>query len=304
MSRAGRIALVIGLCVGGFFIGGFHAPLRTSWLILAGRAPHCPWMAAINQPVHASLRDVAKDQILAGSRLVETDAAGFERWETPAGSFWIPSGNGNTLPFNLAEQQLSIYGAVQAGDVVLDCGANVGVFARAALDSGAGRVVAIEPLPQNLECLRRNFARELDGGRLILFPKGVWDSETTLTVRVNPENTAAASFVMGAESWQPISGLPLTTIDNLVAELKLDRVDFIKLDIEGAEVRALRGASATLARFRPRLAVSSYHLADDPVEIPKAVAAAWPGYEIGCGYCGEVEGFLRPEVLLFRAPGP
>jgi FkbM family methyltransferase len=48
---------------------------------------------------------------------------------------------------------------VRAGDVVLDCGAGIGLFARQALKRGARTVIAIEPVPENLECLRRNLSR-------------------------------------------------------------------------------------------------------------------------------------------------
>ena len=57
----------------------------------------------------------------------------------------------------------------------------------------------------------------------------------------------------------------------LVEELKLDRVDFIKFDIEGAEHQALRGARETLRRLRPRLAMSAYHLPDDARTLPAEV---------------------------------
>jgi hypothetical protein len=94
--------------------------------------------------------------------------------------------------------------------------------------------------------------------------------------------------------------VPLTTIDKLVAELKLDRVDFIKMDIEGAEVEAVRGGRATIARFRPRMALSVYHEPDDPVEVPKAVRDAWNGYRVECGTCLEAGWHVRPEVLFFH----
>ena len=131
---------------------------------------------------------------------------------------------------------------VRPGDVVLDCGANIGVFVREALDAGAKTVVAIEPAPENIECLRRNFKSDIDAGRVIVYPKGVWDKDDFLTLHVDDHNSAADSFVINPkDSHESDQKLPLTTIDKLVAELNLQSVDFIKMDIEGAEVKALKG---------------------------------------------------------------
>ena len=133
-----------------------------------------------------------------------------------------------------------------------------------------------------------------------MYPKGVWDRETVLTLHEDPDNTAADSFVIDQAGWQDIQNIPVTTIDALVAELHLPRVDFIKMDIEGAEPRALKGARKTLKRFRPRLAISSYHAPDHPVLIPAAVRAARPDYVMVCGPCSETPQGIRPDVLLFR----
>ena len=51
----------------------------------------------------------------------------------------------------------------------------------------------------------------------------------------------------------------IMSIDSYVAEKKLPRVDFIKLDVEGAELDTLKGAATTIARFKPILALSAYH---------------------------------------------
>ena len=122
-----------------------------------------------------------KDHILAGSRLLQKDPNGLVQWATPFGNYWIVGGNDFFLPFHLAEQEIGIYvhpdAAIRKGDIVVDCGANVGVFTRRALDAGAKLVVAIEPAPDNLECLRRNVADGLAAGRVIIVPKGVWDKE-------------------------------------------------------------------------------------------------------------------------------
>ena len=183
--------------------------------------------------------------------MVASDAS-YEQWKTPMGTYWIPTDSRYVLPFNLAEQQREIYGHgdhfVRPGDIVLDCGANIGVFVHSALRAGAQKVIAIEPAPENLECLRRNFKPEMEQGRVVIYPKGVWDRDDFLTLNITHANSAADSFVITPEHSSPSSEkLPLTTIDKLVAELGLPRVDFIKMDIEGAEVKALNGARETIA---------------------------------------------------------
>ena len=117
---------------------------------------------------------------------------------------------------------------------------------------------------------------------------------------VDPENQAADSFVIHREGAKATVKLPLTTIDKLVSELGLPRVDFIKMDIEGAEVRAVEGARETISRHRPRLSLSVYHQDDHPVAVPRAVQAAWPEVKIDCGHCAEAAGRVRAEVLYFR----
>jgi methyltransferase FkbM-like protein len=93
----------------------------------------------------------------------------------------------------------------------------------------------------------------------------------------------------------------LTTIDELVAELNLTRVDFIKMDIEGAEKNALRGARQTLGRFRPRLAISAEHLPDDDTAIPALVRTLQPSYQARFGRCLYRAALTqaKPEVLFF-----
>ena len=56
---------------------------------------------------------------------------------------------------------------------MLDCGANVGVFAASALARGAAKVIAIEPSPQNLEALKTNLKEQIGAGPAVVCPKGV-----------------------------------------------------------------------------------------------------------------------------------
>ena len=302
MSRFFRIALpaLIAFSV----LCWFWAPARLAALVALGRSPDCPLTRAVQSAAELRNQIAYKDRILYSSKLLEKDPAGYHLWDTPHGRFWIPEGSDYVLPYNLAEQERKIYGVgdqdVLAGDIVLDCGANVGVYTRVALNNGAKRVVSIEPAPENIECLRRNFQAEIAAGRVILYEKGVWDKEEMLVMRVDPRNSAADSFVMPLPGAVETTQLPLTTIDKLVAELKLERVDYIKMDIEGAEQKALQGATGTLGRFHPRMALAAYHVPSDPKRFPELVRAAWPGYRMECGPCAAAGWRVRPDVLYFK----
>jgi FkbM family methyltransferase len=186
---------------------------------------------------------------------------------------------------------------MKPGDVVLDCGANVGVYTRHAVDRGAKLVVAIEMAPESLECLRRNFTKEVADGRVLIYPKGVWNQDAELELSVGPDRASTASSVAldrGAKGHK----VPLTTIDKLVLELNLPSVDFIKMDIEGAEMQALEGARETVHRFHPRMAISTEHRPTDPDRIPELIRTLWPEYTSQCGQCTNVNGSIQPDVLF------
>jgi FkbM family methyltransferase len=303
--RASKVVVPVFVLVAAVTAAGyFLPPVRLFALKASGRSPVCPMQNALAAAGQLKLQIQYKDRILAASRLLTTDPAGYHLWETPKGRWWVPEGDDFVLPFNLAEQERKIYGTgerdVQPGDIVLDCGANIGVTVRPALERGAKLVVAIEPAPENIESLRRNFKDEIAAGKVVIVEKGVWDKDDVLELKRDPTNTAADSFVMLKDGSHGIK-VPLTTIDKLVAELKLPRVDYIKMDIEGAEQRALAGGAGTIARFHPRLSLSAYHVPSDPVKIPEIVKAAWPGYTMECGPCAETEDHrIRPDVLYFR----
>lgn len=68
------------------------------------------------------------------------------------------------------------------------------------------------------------------------------------------------------------------TIDDLLRNNGLERIDFIKMDIEGAELEALKGAETVIRRFRPKLAISIYHRLPDFWEIPQWIEGLGLGY--------------------------
>ena len=124
---------------------------------------------------------------------------------------------------------------VKPGDVVLDLGAHVGTFALSAAAGGC-EVVAIEASVSNAALLRASAAanrfRSLrvvtvaagdHGGSVEFFAHGPW------------------GHVVEADSEGPRVSVPCVRIDDLLAELGIPRVAFVKMDIEGSEIAAIRG---------------------------------------------------------------
>jgi len=97
--------------------------------------------------------------------------------------------------------------------------------------------------------------------------------------------------------------VPVSRIDALVQRLGLARVDYIKMDIEGAEREALSGARNTLAKHRPTLMIESYQRPDDMEVIPDIVSKAYSGYSLSCGPCqplNESSRTIVPHVIYFQ----
>ena len=274
----------------------FHNTTLVLSHYFGGRAGNCTFQEAFEGEALARLQAQNASYLHTVIKKVRMEGR-FSLWSTPMGDYWVPS-SGDALDYDLGEQRRNIYGTdIHPGDIVLDAGANVGVFTRKALMFGAAKVIAIEPGPENIEALRKTFAPEIADGRVVVYPMGVWDKDDVLKLSVDPSNSARDSFVRTIEHAQFIS-VPLTTVDKIVAELDLPRVDFIKMDIEGAEQKAIVGAKDTIARFRPRMALCIYHLKEDHIMVPKLVRATVPDYKVR-QTCLLARDAVQPEVALF-----
>jgi FkbM family methyltransferase len=135
---------------------------------------------------------------------------------------------------------------IEPGDVVLDLGSNIGEFAFAA-STTASRVVAVEPDPVAAACLRANAERYPN---VELQEKLLWKGVEDLTFTLASDNADSTLFSVDPGKERGKLTLRSTTLDTVVAELGLDRIDFLKLDAEGAEPEVLLGGVETLARTR------------------------------------------------------
>ena len=167
------------------------------------------------------------------------------------------------------------------GDMTLvDIGANLGLYTAVSmhhLDAG-GRIVAFEPHPQTYEFLQKNVAANQsfdtsppdgdrqDGGRACprvdTFNLAATPEPSRLDLRLNPENRADNRMYHGTyqgklEEWDtlPVEGRP---VDDVLAELGIDEVNFVKIDIQGYEQKAISGFQKTLARSQNVILLSEF----------------------------------------------
>ena len=255
---------------------------------LTGSLPELSWGELGGYVFHT-----ADDEASGGFvRLLRDDGASPcpTLWATPFGDVWGRSTDGGLLEFLVVEQLIErIYDnrdlRIEPGDVVVDVGAHLGIYTAFALAKGAEQVVAIEPEPGNLACLKRTFAEEIASERVRLVEAAAWDSSTVLVFDVPTEGNTGGGRIDGGEGESDVlfSGtvdVPALPIDDMVAELGLERIDIVKMDIEGAEPQALSGARQTLARFGPALALCTYHNADDYDVLTGIALEARPQYRI------------------------
>lgn len=179
----------------------------------------------------------------------------------------------NEGPYELSDIHLG----VEKGDVVLDCGANMGLFSALAVNRG-GIVYGFEPTPHTREYLK--VYEKIYSKYLHIFPYALSDKEGEtqfyIGSNLNGENSVSNLSGTGKECIR----VPTKTIDGFVRESKLDRVDFIKADIEGAERQMLAGARETMKKYAPKLAICTYHLKDDPEILENIIRQANPEYTV------------------------
>jgi FkbM family methyltransferase len=158
------------------------------------------------------------------------------------------------------EVQEALARYVKPGDVVYDLGANIGYFTimLSRLVGDAGKVYAFEPMPDNVETLRHNLALNKIAN-VEVFERAVASAAGTAELILSPWS-AAHSLNLDGASKQNNRGeedgvlvVETVALDDLVGTGEIRAPDFVKLDVEGAEVLALEGIRATMTSHRPLL---------------------------------------------------
>ncbi len=180
------------------------------------------------------------------------------------------------------------------GDYIVDAGGCFGDTALgfAATAGESGHVYTFDPMPKHCAIIRENLAMNPAlASRISVFELGL--SATARTGRgfsgvegtINPGATAFDDAIS------------TTTLDKMADDGTLARVNFIKMDVEGSELDALRGAECVIRKHRPRLAISLYHRPEDFFTIP-----LWLD-QLSCGYRFHLDHYSihHEETVLYAA---
>lgn len=180
-----------------------------------------------------------------------------------------------TMVCSTLEQYL-MYGTPDEDDVIFDCGAAGGdTVAKFLPYLSGGTIYAFEPGDDAFAALSRKYGTD---SRIVPVKKGCfrYDGEIGFVDAGN----SGSGYVSENAAFQ----IEVISIDSFVRSAGISRVDWIKMDIEGAEHDALIGAEETIRRFKPRLAISIYHRPEDMIEIPRLIRRICPDYRFRFGH--------------------
>jgi len=165
---------------------------------------------------------------------------------------------------------------VKPNDVVIDVGAWAGDFSAYCAYKNA-TVYAFEPSDNSYGLLETTAI--LNDNKIIPVKKGLGSEQTNICFS---SGKGGGNFVIGDATMvgEDSEIITITTLDEFVKEAGIEKVNFLKADIEGYERHFLTGAKLTIKRFLPKIAICTYHLPDDPDVLEAIIKGYNPNYQI------------------------
>ena len=173
---------------------------------------------------------------------------------------------------------------VREGDVVLDVGANIGAHTLplARYVGATGKVFAFEPTKYAFEKLNANICKNPElktsvVARQVMLVSSTSESLPSTVYSSWPLDEVADLHNEHLGQLMATDGAVTTTLDQAVIDAGIDRVDFIKLDVDGNECKVIQGGLKTLERFRPliHMELAPYVYADNPEEFDEMMDLLW-----------------------------
>lgn len=135
-------------------------------------------------------------------------------------------------------------------DIVIDVGAHIGIYSIYA-SKYAKRVIAIEPEPNNFNHLVKNVSAKSN-----IYPLNIALGDLNGKQRLYLHASLGHSLLFTSNKYVEVS---VKKLDGLIEELKLDKVDLIKINAEGYELQILKCAEKILKKFKPSLIIGTHH---------------------------------------------
>lgn len=170
---------------------------------------------------------------------------------------------------------------ISKGDFIIDAGANIGLFSIFAsqITGNNGKVFAFEPVEDTIFFLNKNIKTN-NIKNIQQVPYAIGDSEENITFYINKKCLVQSSSEIPRD-YTNIQKIKQTTLDSFIkSNQNIHKIDFIKVDIEGAERKFLDGAKNTIQKYKPKIAICIYHLPDDPEIIEQKIRSFVPEYKI------------------------
>ncbi len=152
---------------------------------------------------------------------------------------------------------------IEPGMTVVDAGGCWGEFALYAAKcvGPGGRVLMLEPDPGNVEVAKKTFELNGNPAQLEVIPAGLWREPGKLRFGAGQGATSTlVDVAFGANGSGDSIEIDVESLASLARRAKLGRLDFVKMDIEGAELEAVAGATDLPSACKPRYAIASYHV--------------------------------------------
>ncbi len=169
------------------------------------------------------------------------------------------------------------------GKVVIDAGANIGMFALYVASLGAKKVYAFEPVTGTYEILKKNI--ELNNMQKIIIPvnMALGDKKGEGEISFSEGGDVGASIALNSKAKNK-QKIQITMIDDY---FKIEHIDFLKMDTEGYEENVLIGGKQTIKRCKPILSFSAYHKPTDKTRLPEVVRSIRSDYNIKLNHYDE-----------------
>jgi len=145
---------------------------------------------------------------------------------------------------------------LKKGMTCLDIGGNIGyyVLLERQLIGSEGKIIAIEPLQRNFDYLKKNIELQ-NVTNISTYRFACGDKNGKVPFIIDRESNGSWIIPDGMKNPDPSRGtiteVPLRILDEFVEELGLERVDFVRMDVEGYEIHILKGLKKTLEKFKP-----------------------------------------------------